>query len=119
MKNKTTITDSPSHCANIMLWVSAAMHKFKHGWLGFGQRNGKRGHAIGANSKEESSFKKVYQFSQKDKYDEEFGWVVEYGFYSIEEYFFWKGRTIQFEIDSFLAQGNQTVSHNFSEKSVL
>jgi hypothetical protein len=53
MKNKTMINDSPSHCANMVLWVSAAMHKFKHGWLGFGQRSGKRGHAIGANFIEE------------------------------------------------------------------
>ncbi|UXE67261.1 MAG: hypothetical protein KA713_01255 [Chryseotalea sp. WA131a] len=119
MKNKTMITDSPSHCANMVLWVSAALHKIKHGWLGVGQRGGKRGHAIGADSKPEKQWKKVYEFVNKDDYDNEFGWVVEYGFYSIEEYFFLKGRTIQFELDSFLGQGNQAASQNFSEKSFL
>ncbi|UXE68904.1 MAG: hypothetical protein KA713_10125 [Chryseotalea sp. WA131a] len=119
MKNKTMITDSPSHCANMVLWVSAALHKIKHGWLGFGQRGGKRGHAIGADSKPEKQWTKVYEFVSKDKYDKEFGWVVEYGIETVDNYFYLKGRIIQMEIQDYLISGKKLVYYEIQESTPL
>ncbi|MFM7856403.1 MAG: hypothetical protein ACKO96_31905 [Flammeovirgaceae bacterium] len=55
MKNKTMITDSPSHCANIMLWVSAAIDKFKARMALLWSSGRKRGNAIGADKDDLSS----------------------------------------------------------------
>jgi hypothetical protein len=48
MKNKTMINDLPSHCANMVLWVSAALHKFKARMAMLWSSGRKRGSAIGA-----------------------------------------------------------------------
>lgn len=95
--------------------VRAAIDKFKARMALLWSSGRKCGSAIGADKEDLSSVKKVFEFVRKDKYDKEFGWTVEYGIYSVEQYFFIKGRVIQSEVDSYLDSGKQTTYYESLE----
>ena len=110
---------SPQAGINFLLWVRAAIDKFKARMALLWSCGRKCGSDIGADKDDLSSMKKMYEFVSKDKYDKEFGWTVEYGIYSVEQYFFVKGRVIQSEVDSYLDSGKQTTYYESQGSDTL
>lgn len=55
MKTKLTNSTSPGHCANILLWVRAAMHKLRARMTLLWSGVGKRGSGIGATNETQSA----------------------------------------------------------------
>lgn len=84
-EGKTPSSTSSQPDANTLLWVRAAIEKCLS-------------EPIGLNVPDLKSWVKVYEIKEKDKYDVELGWSVEYGLYSVEKYFFIKGMVIQQKI---------------------